>query len=184
MAKEILVLTGSPRRKGNSDKLADAFIRGAVSAGNTVHKFETAFMDIHGCRGCNACLTNRTEPCMIKDDFYQLIPHIEKSEAAVFASPVYFLGVSAQLKAVWDRFHSFTRGEGRKRLAIKESVLLLSLGDTKKETYCTTAASYSQIAKYFGWTDRGIIAAGGMNGINDIQGHETLARAEALGKSM
>jgi multimeric flavodoxin WrbA len=184
MGKEILVLTGSPRRKGNSDKLADAFIAGALSAGHTTHKFEAAYKDIHGCRGCNMCWSVGTDPCVVKDDFFQLAPLIEKCETAVFVSPLYFWGFTAQLKSAWDRFYAYGRGEGKKRIAVKESVLLLTQGSGEDATYEHAVGTYNDIAKYIGWQDRGVIVAKGVNGKTDIQKHEALARAETLGKSI
>jgi multimeric flavodoxin WrbA len=89
MGKEILVLTGSPRRKGNSDQLADAFIRGAAEQGHGVHKFEAAYKNISGCRACNMCWSSGTDPCVVKDDFYELAPLLESCETVVFVSPVY-----------------------------------------------------------------------------------------------
>ncbi|MDR3342302.1 MAG: flavodoxin family protein [Treponema sp.] len=184
MGKEILVLTGSPRKHGNSDQLADAFIRGAQSKGHRVHKFEAAFKDIHGCRGCNQCWPVETEPCVIKDDFFELAPLIETCEVAVFVSPLYFWGFTAQLKAAWDRFYAYRRKAGVQRLAIKESALLLTLGDTEDATYKHAVGTYQDIAEYIGWKDRGIVVAKGVNDKTDILGHKALARAEVLGKSI
>jgi multimeric flavodoxin WrbA len=183
MGKEILVLTGSPRRKGNSDQLADAFIRGAVSAGHTVHKFEAAYKNISGCRGCNMCWSSGIDPCVVKDDFFELAPLLEKCALAVFVSPVYFWGFTAQLKAAWDRFYPYCKPEGKKRFALRESALLLTLGDADDATYQHAAGAYKDIADYLGWKDRGIIAAKGVNGKMDILKSEALAQAEALGKS-
>jgi multimeric flavodoxin WrbA len=184
MGKEILVLTGSPRRKGNSDHLADAFIRGAVSAGHTIRKFEAAYKTISGCRGCNMCWSVGTDPCVVKDDFFELAPLLEKCEVSVFVSPIYFWGFTAQLKAAWDRFYPYCKPEGKKRFAVKESALLISLADGEDATYRHAAGAYKDIADYLGWKDRGIIAAKGVSGKMDILKSETLGQAEALGKSM
>jgi multimeric flavodoxin WrbA len=184
MGKEILILTGSPRRKGNSDRLADALIEGALAAGHTPHKFEAAYKNIHGCRACNMCWSTGTDPCVVRDDFYELAPLIEKCSLAVFASPVYFWGFTAQLKAAWDRFYAYCRGEGKKRMAIRESLLLLVLGDTEDATYRHAAGIYKDIAGYLGWRDRGIIVAKGVNGKTDITRHEALLQAAELGRSL
>jgi multimeric flavodoxin WrbA len=184
MGKEILVLTGSPRRKGNSDQLADAFIRGAATKGHRVHKFEAAFKNIHGCRGCNMCWSTGTDPCVVKDDFYELVPLLETCGLAVFVSPLYFWGFTAQLKAAWDRFYAYGKAEGKERFAVKESILLLTLGDTEDATYRHAAGTYKDIAEYLGWKDRGIIAAKGVNGKTDILRHEALRQAEILGQSI
>jgi multimeric flavodoxin WrbA len=184
VGKEIVVLTGSPRRKGNSDQLADAFIRGAAGQGHTAHKFEAAYKNISGCRGCNMCWSSGTSPCVVTDDFYELAPLLETCEVAVFVSPVYFWGFTAQLKAAWDRFYPYCKPEGRKRFAVKESALLLTLGDTDDATWRHAAGTYRDVAEYSGWKDRGIIAAGGLRGKMDILKHEALGQAEALGRAL
>ncbi|MDR3248307.1 MAG: flavodoxin family protein [Treponema sp.] len=184
MAKEILVLTGSPRRGGNSDQLASAFIRGAEAAGHQAHKFEAAYKNIHGCRGCDMCWSTGTEPCVVKDDFYQLVPLIESCETVIFVSPIYFWGFTAQLKAAWDRFYAYGKPDGKKRIRIKESGLLLTLGDTEDETYRHAEGTYKDIIEYLGWTDRGIVVAKGVSKKADILKHEALVRAEALGKGI
>ena len=75
MGKNILVLTGSPRKGGNSEKLADAFIAGAQEAGHTVMKYTTADKTIKGCIDCKTCFKKGTA-CSIPDDFNELAPHL------------------------------------------------------------------------------------------------------------
>jgi multimeric flavodoxin WrbA len=130
------------------------------------------------------CWSSGTDPCVVKDDFYELAPLLESCEAAVFVSPVYFWGFTAQLKAAWDRFYTYGKPEGKKRFAVKESAMLLTLADTDDATWRYAAGTYKDIAEYLGWKDRGIIAAKGVSGKMDIRGHEALGQAEALGRSM
>jgi multimeric flavodoxin WrbA len=184
MPKEILVITGSPRRKGNSDQLADAFINGARAAGHITYKFEAAYKNVQGCRGCDMCWASAIKPCVVKDDFFELIPLIEKCGVLVLASPVYFWGFSSQIKAVIDRFYPYCKSEGKKRIAVKESVLLLSLGDTEDATYSHAALSYKDIADFMEWKDRGIIAAKGVNKKTDILKSEALVHAGELGRTI
>lgn len=101
---KILVLTGSPRKGGNSNTLADNFIRGAEEAGHQVFRFDAAFKEVHPCIGCNKCGMNG--PCIFKDDFEFVRQHIVDADMVVFATPMYYFGISAQLKAVIDRFYA------------------------------------------------------------------------------
>jgi multimeric flavodoxin WrbA len=121
---------------------------------------------------------------VVKDDFYQLVPLIESCETAVFVSPVYFWGFSAQLKCAWDRFYAYCRGEGKKRIRIRESALLLSLGDTDEATYRHAEGTYRDIIGYLGWADRGLVVAKGVSRKTDVLRNEALAKAEALGRSI
>jgi multimeric flavodoxin WrbA len=183
MGKKILVLTGSPRRNGNSDKLADMFIRGAEQAGHSAIKFETAFKNIHGCCGCNKCWSG-PYPCVIRDDFDELYPLLESSEVIVFSSPLYWGGISAQLKTAWDRFHSYVKPENKKKLGIKESLYFICGHAGETTMYETAISIYKGIAVYMGWQDRGSLFVTGVVEKNEIDGNAALVTAENLGKSL
>ena len=74
MSKNIVILNGSPRRRGNTAALVEAFTRGAESAGHTVTEFFLEGMDIHGCKGCFGGHSSRTCPCVQKDGMEQIYP--------------------------------------------------------------------------------------------------------------
>lgn len=101
---KILVLTGSPRKNGNSKTLADNFIKGATEAGHEIVRFDAAQKDVHPCIACNSCGMNG--PCVFKDDFEFVRKHIADADMVVFATPMYYFGFSAQLKTVIDRFYA------------------------------------------------------------------------------
>jgi multimeric flavodoxin WrbA len=184
MGKKIVVLTGSPRRGGNTDKLAEAFIKGAKQGGHDIVKFETAFKNIQGCKGCGSCFSG-SRPCVIRDDFDELYPLLESSAVIAFFSPLYWGGISAQLKTAWDRFHAYTRPENKKRLAIRESVYVLCGHNGNAAQYEPAAKVYRDIAAHMGWQDRGVLFATGLLEKADIDSRpEELARAETLGASL
>lgn len=99
--KKILILSGSPRKNGNSDILCDEFARGALEAGHEVEKIRVAEKKIGYCRACYAC--RGTGVCAIKDDMAEILQKMIDSDVLVLASPVYFYSIDAQLKAVIDR---------------------------------------------------------------------------------
>ncbi|MBQ9729479.1 MAG: flavodoxin family protein [Clostridia bacterium] len=101
MAKKVLILSGSPRKGGNSDVLCNEFMRGALEAGNEVEKIRVAEKNIGFCTGCYAC--KKTGVCAIKDDMAEVLQKMIDAEVIVLASPVYFYSICAQLKAVIDR---------------------------------------------------------------------------------
>ena len=103
---KILVITGSPRKNGNSNTLAEHFIKGAQEAGHEVVRFDAAFKEVHPCIGCNRCGMNG--PCVFKDDFEFIRKHIVDADLVAFATPMYYFGISAQIKAVIDRFYAIT----------------------------------------------------------------------------
>lgn len=181
MSKNILVLTGSPRKGGNSDKLADAFISGARQAGHTTVKFMTAQKSIKGCKACNRCFSKGTA-CAIPDDFNELAPLVEQADMIVFATPLYWYTFPAQIKAALDKFHSFLVGE--KTLKIQECALLVCGADPDPSCHEGIVASYKLIARHMKWRDGGTIVVPGVYGEEDIATTDALARAETLGKNL
>ena len=103
MAKKILVLLGSPRKKGNSAILAGEIARGA-KAGKA--KVETIFLQeksIAPCKACMACQKKGSKGCAIKDDMQEIYPKLLEADGWVIASPVYWFTMSAQTKLFMDR---------------------------------------------------------------------------------
>ena len=153
---KILVLTGSPRQGGNSATLADHFIRGAKEAGHSVERFDAAFKKVHPCIACNSC--GMDGPCVFKDDFEFVRKHIVDAGCVVFATPMYYFGISSQLKAVIDRFYAINGS-----IHVPKKAVLL---------------------KYLGWTDAGQVIAPGVWPVGAIQHTDYPARAYRLGKEI
>jgi multimeric flavodoxin WrbA len=112
----VLCIAGSPRRRGNSEQLLDAFIRGVNNAGGLAHKVVVSEYGIEPCRSCNSC--SRTRTCVVRDRMHEIYPLIDGADAIVIASPVYFATVPAVLKALYDRCQPYwariyVRGEAR-----------------------------------------------------------------------
>lgn len=175
------MLTGSPRRGGNSDKLADAFISGAKLAGHAVVKYSTADKTIKGCMACNNCFSTGTA-CSMADDFNELAPLVEKADMIVFATPLYWFSFPVQLKAAIDKFFSFLIGQ--KTLMIKECALLACAGDKDEAGFEGLVASYKLIARHMDWKEAGIILVPGLMGKDDVVKTDGLERAAALGRSI
>ena len=100
----ILVLTGSPHKSGTSNTLAKEFIRGAEESGHSVEIYDCAKGNIHPCEGCDFCGMNGD--CIQKDDGNKVLNKLLKCDVVVFATPVYYFGMSAQLKMMIDRFYA------------------------------------------------------------------------------
>jgi multimeric flavodoxin WrbA len=184
MAKNILVLTGSPRKGGNTDKLADAFMAGARQAGNTTVKFSTADKHITGCIDCQTCFS-KGSACSVPDDFAKLAPLLEQADMLVVATPMYWFSFPAQLKAAIDKLYSYLIAQ--RPLKIKECALLVCCGGKKEdgESKCEgIVKSYKLIAEFLGWKDRGIVIVPGLHDKDEILKTDGLQRAETLGKSL
>ena len=175
---KILVLTGSPRPNGNSATLADEFIRGAKEAGHDIVRFDAAFKKVNPCRACNRCGMNG--PCIHKDDFEVVRKHIVDTGCVVFATPMYYFGISAQLKAVIDRFYAIN---GSIHVP-KKAVLLMTYANTAPAEAKPIASHYETLLGYLGWTDAGQIIVPGVWPMGAVRRTQYPAKAYELGKSI
>ncbi len=107
MPKRILVLVGSPRKGGNTELLADAFLEGARESGNTVTKYHVRGKSLMPCVDCQYCYTH--SGCALIDGMDEVYKLLSETDLLVFASPVYFWGFPAQLKALIDPLHNPAR---------------------------------------------------------------------------
>ena len=181
MAKNILVLTGSPRKGGNSDQLADAFIAGALKAGHRAVKCTTADKNIKGCIDCKSCFSTGAA-CSVDDDFNGLAPLVEEADAIVFATPLYWFTFPAQIKAAIDKFYSFFIAN--RPLKIKECGLLVCGGEHEESWFDGIVSSYRLIAGFLNWQDLGVIIVPGLHEKGDVLRTDGLARAEAFGRNI
>lgn len=175
---KILVITGSPRKNGNSNTLAENFIKGAEEAGHRVVRFDSAFKNVHPCIACNKCEMNGE--CVFKDDFEFVRNNIVDADAVVFATPMYYFGVSAQIKAVIDRFYAINSQIHRP----KKSVLILTYADTAAKSAEPIISHYETLLNYLGWSDAGKIIASGVWTEGDVNHTEYPQKAYELGKSI
>ncbi len=179
--KCILVLTGSPRIGGNSDLLAEAFVKGATGAGHEVIRCDAGRKNILGCKACDTCFS-KGQPCSFDDDFNGIAALMEKADSIVFVTPLYWFTFSAQLKAAIDKMYSFIIGE--KALTIKESMLLVCGGEDDEAIFDGIIDTYKQIASYQNWTDRGQLLVPGVLNKGDILATKYLAAAEKMGHNV
>ena len=182
MGKRIVILNGSPRKAGNTSALVKAFVEGAESAGSTVTTFFLDSMNIHGCKGCFGGHSGRDCPCVQEDDMAQIYPAVRACDVVVLASPLYYWGVSGQLKTAFDRLFAleekegnFLRGNGK-----AAALLMAAEGHDFGDVVCY----YDHLMEHLGWRNLGHVLAGGNMEVDDIQGKDELGQAYALGKSM
>lgn len=101
MNKNILVISTSPRKNGNSALLAEEFARGAADAGHQVEIITLRDKNIGFCRGCLSCV--KTQRCVIQDDAAGIIARMKQADVIAFATPVYYFEMSGQMKTLLDR---------------------------------------------------------------------------------
>ncbi|RHG35352.1 flavodoxin family protein [Fusobacterium varium] len=101
MKKNVLIISTSPRKGGNSDILADEFRKGALESGHQVKKINLYDKTINFCKGCLICQS--TKKCIIKDDANDIIEQMLHADVLVFATPIYFYEMCGQMKTLLDR---------------------------------------------------------------------------------
>ena len=176
---KIVVLTGSPRRNGNTNHLAGQFIKGAEEAGHEVYRFDCAQRKVSSCIACNRCGMNGQ--CIFSDDFEELRPHLVAADMVVFATPMYYFGFSSQLKAVIDRFYALN---GQIKGNVKQSALLMAYADTAPEEAEPMLSHYHTLLRYLGWKDSGTVVAAGMWPAGAVNGTGYSRRAYDLGRKL
>lgn len=178
MTKNILVISSSLRNRSNSEILADAFIKGAEAAGHNVEKVSLKNKSIAFCKGCLAC--QKIGTCVIKDDAPAITEKMCQADVIVFATPVYYYGMSGQLKTMLDRANALFTADYK----FREIYALISAAEDEPYTPEKTITGIQ------GWIDcfenvklAGTVFAGGVTAENDIAGHQALKEAEELGKN-
>lgn len=175
---KIVTITSSPHRKGTTDVLASAFCRGAEEAGHEVFRFDAARERVQPCLACDAC--RRTGACVQKDGMESLMPRLLEADGIAFVTPLYYYGMSAQLKAVIDRFYARNSDLAGK----KRTVLLAASYDAEDWTMAALERHYETILRYLGWEDAGRVLAVGCGDRAAIEQTDFLEQAYRLGKGL
>ena len=171
----ILVLNGSPRQKGNTAKMVTALCEGAESSGHTVKAVNVCKLNVKGCLACEYCHTKGNGKCIQKDDMQDIYSLLKETNMLVLASPIYYHGISGQLKCVIDRFYSALYPTAPKSLT--KIAMLLSSGD--RDQYDGAMFSYKgDFLGYLGLKDMGVFTSAG--GVSD----DLLAKIRKFGESL
>jgi multimeric flavodoxin WrbA len=180
MKKKVLIITGSPRRGGSSDRLAASFALGATDAGHEVTTIHAATKKIGGCLGCNACMANGGV-CVQNDDMAEILNEYREADIYVFATPIYFFNITAQIKLLIDRTYALLALDSPKG---KKAVMLFTLGDGGGKAVEPSLLMFRQIFGFGGIEEAGLVVCGGLQAPDDIDGRPELGDAYALGKAI
>ncbi len=182
MSKKIVILNGSPRKKGNTSALAAEFTKGAKEAGHTVTEFFLDSMDIHGCKGCFGGHSSRECPCVQKDDMMQIYPAVKECDVIVLATPLYYWNMSGQLRTAVDRLFALEEGDGNFLRGNNRSSALLMAAEG--HGFEDVLVYYDHLMEHLRWKNLGHVLAGGNGDVGDIEGKPELEQAYELGKSI
>ncbi len=176
---KIIVLMGSPNMNGSTSILANEFKKGAIEAGHEVEIFNVAHMNIGACGGCVAC--GYEGPCVQKDDMQKIRSEMLSADMVVFATPLYYYGMSAQLKTVVDRFCSFNSSINRKNM---KSALLAVAWNSDGWTFEALEVHYKTLVSYLNFKDMGMVLGRGCGTPSMTKNSKYPAEAYKLGKSL
>lgn len=179
MSKKVLILSGSPRKGGNSDLLCDEFLRGAQESGNQVEKVFLRSKKVAPCNACYYC-KNSGGKCAIPDDMAEILDKMQAADVIVMASPVYFYSIGAQMKAVIDR--SVARWTN---IPNKEFYYIMTAAeDSDTVMDCTLECFQGFAACLDGAQEKGVIYGKGVYEAGAIKGLPAMREAYEMGKQV
>ena len=177
MSKKIVVITGSPRKKGNSFAMTDAFIKAAEAKGHTVVRFDAAMKKVGGCRACETCYSTG-KACTFDDDFNTVAPDILEADALVFTMPLYWYSIPAQIKGVIDRIYSLVIGG--KDITGKKCALIACCEEEDAAMLDGIRIPMERICALNKWEMVGEVLVPGVLKVGDIEKTDGCQKAAAL----
>ena len=175
----VVILVGSVRKGGNTELLAGAFAEGA-RLHNEVEIVSVADYRIHPCTGCNCCFSNEDHVCVQNDDMALIYEKLRNTDTLVVASPVYFYGISAQLKAMIDRLHTPMRNS----FPIRQLGLILVGGATLQDLFDPIVMQYQMICRFFNLESIGTVLVSGAKEKGDVRCGDGMQCAFELGSRL
>ena len=176
MSKKVLILSGSPRKGGNSDLLCDEFMRGAAEKGNQVEKILIRDKKISYCKACYYC-RDTGKGCAIRDDMAEILDKMLAADVIVLASPVYFYSIDAQMKTVIDRTVAKWRD-----IKNKEFYYIMTAAENDKAAMDCTLECFRGFAVCLeGSEERGAIFGTGVYEAGEIRNTPAFAKAYQMG---
>ena len=179
MSKKVLILSGSPRRNGNSDILCDEFKKGAEASGNEVEKIFIRDTNINHCTGCYAC--SKGGKCVQKDDMAEVLQKMIDADVIVMSTPVYFYTMDGQMKTLIDR--TVPRYE---EIRNKDFYFIVAAADTQISMMERTIEGFRGFTQDClpGAHEKGIIYGTGAWQAGDIGSSPAMKQAYDMGKQI
>ena len=178
MGKKILVLTGSARKDGNSNRMARVFSASAEAKGHSVSIIDTSKLKLNFCHACETCYKTG-KPCSFDDDFNTIADDILSADALVFSCPVYWYSVPSQIKAVIDKMFSFVIGK-KEEFFGKECALICCCEEDDPDILDGVRIPFERTAALNKWTVVGEVLVPGVYSVGDIDRTDGIALAATL----
>jgi multimeric flavodoxin WrbA len=179
MSEKITVLMGSPNRNGSTGILVESFVQGAEASGHDCEIIDVCHGNIHPCTGCVRC--GYEGLCVQKDDVEMIRQKLLRSDMVVFATPLYYYGMTAQLKTVVDRFCAYNSSLNRRHL---KSALLTVAWNADDWTFDALEAHYKTLVRYINLEDKGMVLGYGCGSPSMTKRSKYPEEAYRLGKRL
>ena len=176
---KIVILFASPNKNGSTSILAENFKNGALESGHTVEMIDVCRADVHPCLGCVKC--GYEGPCVQKDGMQLIRQKLLDCDMLVFATPLYYYAMTAQLKAVVDRFCAFNSSLSRKHI---RSALLAVAWNSDDWTFDALTAHYKTLVRYLNLEDMGTVLGYGCGSPSMTAASSFPQKGYRLGKSV
>ena len=154
---KLLMLTGSPHPQGTTNLLAEHFVQG-LGAEHQISRFDCAKMVLNPCHACSYCRKQKHNSCLQKDDMGMIYEAVAQAEAVVFVTPLYYFGMSAQLKIAIDRFYAVNAALKEKA---RDVYLLAACADEEGWAMDALKQNFEIICHYLKWHYKGSVLAFG-----------------------
>lgn len=175
--KKIVVITGSPRKNGNSIAMTDAFIEAAKNKGHTVTRYDAAHMTFGGCRACETCFQTG-KACSYEDDFNAIAPDLMEADVVVFTTPVYWYSFPSQIKGVIDKMYSFVVAD--RNVSGKECALIACCEEDDRSVLDGVRTPFERAVAFLKWKILDEIIVSGVHQEGDIHKTDGCRKAAAL----
>ena len=169
---KIAVLNGSPK-VGKTAGLVEAFAEGAKEAGHEVEVLHVGKMKIGGCLACEYCHGKGEGKCIQKDDIEKIMPAYLESDMIVYASPIYYFGMTAQISAAIQRVYCI----GKPAKATKAALILSAASPSP---FGGSIQTYKDMTAFMGLEDKGIFTAAGEENSSEAKKEEIRSFARGL----
>lgn len=180
MNKQVLIISASPRKNGNSDTLCNEFLRGAIDGGNQAEKIFLKDKKINYCTGCGACVNKKGNCSQKNDDMFEILNKMITADVIVMATPIYFYTMCGQLKTFIDRTCSHYT-----EIKNKDFYFIMTAADTSETAMDRTIEEFKGFTYCLeGAKEKDFICATGVWNIGDIKSNPIINKAYELGKKI
>lgn len=175
--KNVVIISSSPRKEGNSDTLCREFEKGAIDAGHSVTYVNLNDMRLGYCIACYAC--SNTGKCFQNDGMNELAQKIISADVIVFGTPVYFYTMSGQLKVMIDRLVPYYEKINA------DTYIFATAWDSNEENLKLVAESIRGATRdcFGSYNEKGCLLVGGVNDKGEIKNRPEMKQAYEMGKN-